>query len=92
MAELQGVAAKAPMFPSSGFFFRASTKTGGALQEPRVLALHYDEASWAKSGNFCWAHLIHSGTHYDLLEWVAADRWAKRNDQLWKQCMKEAGG
>jgi hypothetical protein len=45
MAELKGVAAKAPKFPISGFFFRASTKTGGALQEPRVLALHYDEAS-----------------------------------------------
>lgn len=66
-------------------------QAGGALQEPRVLALHCDEASWAKSGNYCWSHLIHSGTHYDQLEWEASERWAKRNDELWKQCMKEAG-
>jgi hypothetical protein len=37
------------------------------------------------------SHRIHSGTHYDQLEWEASERWAKRNDEPWKQCMKEAG-
>jgi hypothetical protein len=62
----------------------------GALQEPRVLALHCDEASWTKNRNYCRSHFIHSGTHSDQLKW-ASERWAKRNDELREQCMKEAG-